>query len=321
MSDNDTTVSVDPEAMRTQSAALVGHAESLRTSNQGFVNGLGAASPAWVSSSGRALGALIDYGTQHGSRLHNRMRGTAGGMRNAADGLTDQDERNRGDLAGVQYRPSHGSSTAVQAVDYRRDIPQSPSPGPAPGLPGAPSDPTYPHLGDPWFGQWEMMPPPPPYVGASPPPLKPEYRPLPDGTPLTVGPPTGMFTPGKTWIGDIDEPAAQFDTNYRFRWAGDEATTVTRVARDGSLQRWVAHVYEYQRDTDFHLNGDLSALPHIINFDRTWHPITLQQLAQLSYNNPGMTFSLPDGCGGTIPYINGAAQRSQSSVPIMLPGK
>jgi hypothetical protein len=120
-----------------------------------------------------------------------------------------------------------------------------------------------------------------------------------------------MFTPGKTWIGDIDEPAAQFDTNYRFRWAGDEATTVTRVASDGSLQRWVAHVYEYQRDTDFHLTGDLSALPQIISFDRTW----------LSYNNPDVRFSLPDGCGGTIPYINGAAQTFESSVPVMVPGK
>jgi uncharacterized protein YukE len=309
MANNDNTVSVDPEAVHAQAATLVERAESLRTSNQGFVNGLGAASPGWIGASGRALDTLISYGTQQNSRLHNRMHGTAQGMRNVAYELTDQDDRNRGDLA------------RVQAVDYRPGIPQSPPPGPEPGQPGMPSDPTYPHVGDPSFGQWETVPPPPPYVGASPPPLKPQYRPLPDGTPLTVGPSTGMFTPGKTWIGDIDEPAAQFDTSYRFRWAGDEATTVTRVASDGSLQRWVARVYEYQRNTDFHLNGDLGALPHIINFDRTWHPITLQQLAQLSYNNPDVTFSLPDGCGGTIPYVNGAAQRFESSVPIMLPGK
>ena len=293
MANNDNTVSVNPEAVHAQAATLVGHAETMRTSNQGFVNELGTASPGWIGASGRALDTLISYGTQQNSRLHNRMHGTAHGMRNAADGLTDQDDRNRGDLA------------RVQAVDYR---------------PGTPSDPTYPHVGDPSFGQWETVPPPPPYVGASPPPLKPEYRPLPDGTPLTMGSSTGMFTPGKTWIGDIDEPAAQFDTSYRFRWAGDEATTVTRVANDGTLQRWVAHVYEYQRDTDFHLNGDLGALPHIVNFDRTWHPITVQQFAQLSYNNPDVTFSLPDGCGGRIPYINGAAKGFESPVPIMLPG-
>src|ERR1700739_4038898 len=118
MADNDTTVSVNPEAVHAQAATLVGHAESLRTSNQGFVSGLGAASPGWIGASGRALGTLVSYGTQQNSRLHDRMHGTAHGMRNAADGLTDQDDRNRGDLA------------RVQAVDYRPGISQSPPPRP-----------------------------------------------------------------------------------------------------------------------------------------------------------------------------------------------
>jgi hypothetical protein len=164
---------------------------------------------------------------------------------------------------------------------------------PAPGHPGLPSDPTYPEVGQPAFGQWEDVPPPPPYVGASPPPLKDEYWPNPDGTPFTVGPKTGVFTPGQTWIGDIDPPEGQLDISYRFRWAGDELTTVTRVGPDGNLQRWVAHVYQYQRDTDFHLNGDFGALAHILNFDRSWHPITLPQIAQLSANNPDVKFFLP----------------------------
>jgi uncharacterized protein YukE len=309
MASNDNTVGVNPEAVHTQSASLVGHAESLRSTNEGFVKGLGAASSGWVGSSAQALDSLIGYGAKYGSHLHNRLHGTANGMRDAADGLSDRDDRNRRNLGGAQTRDT------VQAVDYRRDIPQAP----APGAPGLPSDPTYPHVGDPSFGQWETVPPPPPYVGASPPPLQPQFRPLPDGTPLTVGPATGMFTPGKTWIGDIDPPAGQYDTSYRFRWAGDEATTVTRVAGDGSLQRWVAHVYEYRRDTDFHLNGDFEALPHVMTFDRTWHPITLPQIAQLSYDNPDVKFFLPDGCGGTIPYINGAAEGYESPVPIMLP--
>jgi hypothetical protein len=41
----------------------------------------------------------------------------------------------------------------------------------------------------------------------------------------------------------------------------------------------------------------------------------------LSYNNPDVKFFLPDGCGGTIPYINGAAEGYESPVPIMLPAK
>ena len=91
------------------------------------------------------------------------------------------------------------------------------------------------------------------------------------------------------------------------------------MAADRSQQRWVAHVYEYQRDTDFHLNGDLGALPHIINFDRSWHPITLPQIAQLSYNNPDTKFSLPDGCGGTIPFVGGVPKGWGPVTPIMLP--
>lgn len=286
MTSSDNAVIVNPEVVHTQSAALVGQAASLQARNAGYVQGLGAASPGWVGSSAGALDALIAHGTRQGSALQTRLHGTASGMRSAADGLADQDERNR---------------RGIQAVDYVRDIPQAP-----PGTPGVPSDPSYPSVGDERFGQWEPVPPPPPYVGASPPPPAPQYRPLPDGTPLTVGPRTGMFTPGKTWIGDIDPPAAQFDTNYRFRWVGDQATSVTRVAGDGSLQRWVAHVYEYQRDTDFHLNGDFEGLPHAINFDRGWHPISLPQIAQLSANNPDATFYVPNGCGGSWPFINGA---------------
>ena len=300
MASSDNTVTVNPEVVHTQSAALAGQAASLQAGNAGYVQGLGAASPGWVGSSAGALDALIAHGTRQGSALQTRLHGTASGMRSAADGLADQDERNR---------------RGIQAVDYVRDIPQAP-----PGTPGVPSDPGYPSVGDEHFGQWEPVPPPPPYVGASPPPPAPQYRPLPDGTPLTVGPSTGMFTPGKTWIGDIDPPGAQFDTNYRFRWVGDQATSVTRVAGDGSLQRWVAHVYEYQRDTDFHLNGDFAALPHAINFDRAWHPISLPQIAQLSANNPDVTFYLPNGCGGTWPFINGATQAwGAPAPPVMIP--
>jgi hypothetical protein len=318
MASSDNRVSVDPEVVHTQSAAMVGQAASLQAGNAGYVRGLGAASPGWVGSSAGALEALITHGTRQGSRLQNRLHGTASGMRSAADGLADQDERNRGDIRDrVQVREPDRPHGGIQAVDYVRDIPQTP-----PRTPGVPSDPTYPFVGDERFGQWESVPPPSPYVGTSPPPPAPQYRPMPGGTPLTVGPSTGMFTPGKTWIGDIDPPAAQFDTNYRFRWVADQATSVTRVAGDGGLQRWVAHVYEYQRDSDFHLNGDFAGLPHAINFDRTWHPISLPQITQLSANNPDVTFYLPDGCGGTKPFINGAAQGwGAPATPVMIPGR
>lgn len=61
-------------------------------------------------------------------------------------------------------------------------------------------------------------------------------------------------------------------------------------------------------------------MPHAINFDRAWHPISLPQIAQLSANNPDVTFYLPNGCGGTWPFINGATQAwGALAPPVMIP--
>ena len=149
MASSGNTVIVNPEVVHTQSAALAGQAVSLQTSNAGYLQGLGAASPdGWGPPRARWM-RCIAHGTRQGSALQTRLHGTASGMRSAADGLADQDERNR---------------RGIQAVDYVRDIPQAP-----PETPGVPSDPGYPSVGDERFGQWEPVPPPPPYVGASPP--------------------------------------------------------------------------------------------------------------------------------------------------------
>ena len=99
----------------------------------------------------------------------------------------------------------------------------------------------------------------------------------PTDTPLKVGPTTGMYVPGKTWIADEDAPAVQFQEGYRFRIAGTEATDITRVVVDANgetqVQRWVGNVYEYQRNTSTSATGDLAGLPPIQNIDQTWKPI------------------------------------------------
>ncbi len=209
-------------------------------------------------------------------------------------------------------RPTHGS---VQPVDNRTGPP-------APPRPGDPVDPGNRWVDDPQFGHWETVPPAPPYVGATPPPLKNEYRPFPEGSPLKVGPTTGMYTPGKSWIADEDAPAVIGQEGYRFRMAGQEATTTTRmVFTDGQWQqqRWVQNVYEYQRNTSYAAGGDFAGLPPVQNIDHDWKPISLPQIGTLSANNPTTTYYLPDGCGGTVKFDGGVvpAAAGSSQVPIM----
>jgi Excreted virulence factor EspC, type VII ESX diderm len=247
-----------------------------------------------------------------------------------------QTDRQIGDGLYRRTRPDGaGGNTngGVRAVDDRE--PKTPTPPgkpmvPGPLQPGRPPDPADPFVGDPRFGHWEAVPPAPPYTGGTPPPLQPQFRPYPDGTPLKVGPTTGMYTPGKTWIGDIDPPAVQGQEGYRFKLAGEEATTMTRTVFDDGRwqqQRWVQNVYDYERNTatvfggDIGLkgidgeSGDLGGIPPIQNIDHTWKPISLPQIATLSAGNADTTYYLPDGCGGSVPFVGGVAQGSSGLPP------
>jgi hypothetical protein len=202
----------------------------------------------------------------------------------------------------------------IRAADWK---PGDPLP-PRPPLRGHPPDPTDTSIGDPRLGQWENVPPPPPYTGADPPPLQPEYRPYPDGTALTVGPTTGMYTPGKTWIGDIDKPVVDGQEEYRFKLAGTQATTNTRMVFDHGQwheQRWVQNVYEYQRNTSLVPGGKFGGFPPLQNIDLDWKPISLHQIASLSDAHPDVTYYLPDGCGGAVKFIGGVPQGPSGRPP------
>jgi hypothetical protein len=152
--------------------------------------------------------------------------------------------------------------------------------------------------------------------------LKKEYRPFPEGTPGKVGPTTGMYTPGKSWVADEDAPIVIGQEEYRFRIAGQEATTTTRmVFTDGQWQqqRWVQNVYEAQRNTSYAAGGDFGGLPPVQNLNQPWKPITLAQVSGLSAANPSTTYYLPDGCGGTVKVDGGVvgANPLAPQVPIM----
>ncbi len=203
--------------------------------------------------------------------------------------------------------------------------PSTPEPPPFP-VPGQPVDVTNPFIGDERFGQWERVVAPP-FTGATPPPLTNQYRPFPEGTPLKVGGTTGMYAPGKTWVTDDAAPYAQFNEAYRFRIAGTEATTYSRMVYENGQwhqERWVQNVYEYQRNTQIVLGGDVSVKGKVGDIggltpppkiDHDWKPIALNQIASLSAANMGVTYYLPDGCGGQITYQGGVPIGGFSNVP------
>jgi hypothetical protein len=245
-------------------------------------------------------------------------------------------------IPGLQARldgvVAHGNAVdqelaaAINMADGDRPIKQSgPTVEPSPPAPGQPVDPADPFVGDPNLGDWEDVPVPPPYVGAAPPPLTPEYRPLPDGSPMKTGGTTGFYTPGRTWVTDDQAPYLQLQEAYRFRMAGTEATTTTRmVFEDGvwKQQRWVQNVYEYQRNTQVALQGpikaegetDIDALTPPPFIDHEWKPISLPQVVSLSAANMGTTYYLPDGCGGQLQYVGGVLSNGippASKIPIM----
>ncbi|BDX30807.1 hypothetical protein TUM20985_13540 [Mycobacterium antarcticum] len=213
-------------------------------------------------------------------------------------------------LGNQKFAPKQGPD--VFDTDEETEVPRNPL------TPGRTADPADPFVGNPNFGQWEAVSASPrgPYA-----PLKPEYRPFAEDTPLKVGPTTGMYVPGQTWIADEDAPIVQYREGYRFRIAGTEATDTTRVVNvngEPQVQRWVGNVYEYQRNTSTSAGGDLVGLPPIQNVDHTWKPIALQQIATLSASNVTTTYYLPDGCGGSVDFVGGVpVNNGTPQTPIM----
>lgn len=254
------------------------------------------------------LGQVTEIITASNAEL-NRIGGAIKGIGGEYQALNDQ-----------KFGPKEGEPSDVQGIvgtdPLAPQVETEVARGPL--TPGRPADPADPFVGDPNFGQWETVSTSStgPY-----PPVKPEYRPFAEDTPLKVGPTTGWYVPGQTWIAEEDAPIVQYKEGYRFRIAGTEATDITRVVNvngETQVQRWVGNVYEYQRNTSTVAGGDFGGLPPIQNIDRTWEPIALNQVAVLSANNEGTTYYLPDGCGGTVDFVGGVVQtNTPPPTPIM----
>jgi hypothetical protein len=205
-----------------------------------------------------------------------------------------------------QQTPEHES--AIRGVDFKTDTPDEPPPL----IPGQPVDPaSNPFIGDERFGYWVNMNPLP-SNGTRPPPLTRQYHPFPEGTPLKIGGTTGWYTPGKSWA--ADPPAGRLEEQYRFRIAGHEATTYTRMVHENGRwqqQRWVQNVYEYQQH-----NRVVDSNEQSMTFmDIRWKPIDVNEIAVLSAKNADITYYLPDGCGGQFTYQNGVPIGGLSGLP------
>lgn len=261
------------------------------------------------------------------AEIHRRLAGllmldqeVAGEITTAVHGLGS------GEFGETDDADSNQDGARIQLVDNETVVGQG---EPVPQA-GQPVDPRNPFIGDLRFGHWENVVAPP-YTGAGPPPLKPEYRPFLPDTPAKNGGPTEWYTPGRTWVNDLDAPLVTRQEQYKFRIAGQEATTYTRMVDDSGVmrqQRWVQNVFEAQHNTMWKpggdiptksgggwKTGDIAGLPAIPNFG-DWHRMAPNEIATLSAGNPTVAFYIPDGCGGQFTYENGVAVGGFSGLPV-----
>ncbi len=266
----------------------------------------------------RILMAVIQKGLTRLQEIVQRSNGALNSIGEEIRGIGD--EYQALDSQNLGKRDGSGEPVTARAVDFKA----GPATEPPPIMPGRPVDPADPFIGDQRFGHWEAVIAPP-YTGSTPPPLTDQYRPFPGGTPLKTGGTTGWYTPGKSWV--ADEPYAQLQEEFRFRIAGTEATTYTRMVNENGAwqqERWVRNVYEYQRNTQMLFggdvtfkgtDGDLGGIPAIPKIDHDWKPIALNQIATLSAQNTGTAYYLPDGCGGQFTYQGGVPIGGLSGLP------
>lgn len=264
----------------------------------------------------RRLAELVAVDQQVAGEITTAVQGLGVGGFEGADGAPGGDD----------------GEPRVQLVDNETVVGQE---EPIPQA-GQPVDPRNPFIGDLRFGYWENVIAPP-YTGTSPPSLKPEYRPFPPDTPAKNGGPTEWYTPGRTWVNDLDAPLLTRQEQYKFRIAGQEATTYTRMVNENGVmrqQRWVQNVFEAQHNTMWKpggdipvkggggwKTGDIAGLPAIPTFG-DWQRMAPNEIASISASNPTVAFYIPDGCGGQFTYENGVpvggfSGKPANPIPIM----
>lgn len=134
---------------------------------------------------------------------------------------------------------------------------------------------------------------------------------------LATGPSTGLLTTDKTGLSGT---ADGFDVQqgYKIRLTGGQATGITKMVQgtDGKWYqaRWIENTYAMQATKVLQGTGDLGGITGY-PITMAWQPMSLSQIMNTSAMYPGKTFYLPDGCGGSIPIVNGALPTP--TVPVM----
>jgi hypothetical protein len=167
------------------------------------------------------------------------------------------------------------------------------------------------------IGQWQLdtskgydspTPPQGPYV---------PWRPTALSDKLATGPSTGLLTTDKTGLSDTAD-GLDVQQGFKIRITGGQDTGITKMVQgsDGKYYqaRWIDNTYEMQTTKVVQGTGDLGGITGY-PITMPWKPVSFNDIASTAAMYPGKTFYLPDGCGGTIPFVNGALPTA--TVPVM----
>jgi hypothetical protein len=205
-------------------------------------------------------------------------------------------------------------ATAINMADG--DIPIPPGPGGV-HIPGSQLD-TPPAGQNAAAGQWRLdtsrgyddpfSTPQGPYV---------PWQPTTIPEKLATGPTTGLLTTDKTGLSDTAD-GFDLQQGYQIRLTGGQATGITKMVQgtDGKWYqaRWIENTYAMQTTKVMQGTGDLGGITGY-PITTPWQPVSLSQIMNTSAMYPGKTFYLPDGCGGSIPIVDG--KLPTPTVPVM----
>jgi hypothetical protein len=204
-------------------------------------------------------------------------------------------------------------ATAINMADGDVPVP----PGPAVRIPGGQLN-TPPAGENSTTGQWQLdtsrsyddpfSTPQGPYV---------PWRPTTIPEKVATGPSTGLLSTDRTGLSNT---ANGFDVQqgYKIRLTGGQATGITKMVQgaDGKWYqaRWNENTYEMETTKVLQGTGSLGGITGY-PMAMPWKPVSLGEIMNTSAMYPGKTFYLPDGCGGSIPIVNG--NLPTPTVPVM----
>jgi hypothetical protein len=145
----------------------------------------------------------------------------------------------------------------------------------------------------------------------------PPWRPTAIPEKLATGPSTGLLTTDKTGLSDTAD-GFDLQQGYKLRLTGTQLTGITKMVQgaDGKWYqaRWLEDTYEMQTTKVMQGTGDLGGITGY-PITMPWKPMSLNEIMNTSAMYPDKTFYLPDGCGGSVPIVDG--KLPTPTVPIM----